>query len=169
MSGNRPLAIIAAVGPDLELGRGGDLVWHISADLKRFKRLTLGHPVVMGRKTWESLPKRPLPGRLNIVLSRSLNAEDMPEGAAAAASLGEALALCEGGEVPFVIGGAEVYRQSLPLASELHLTQVEGEIPEGVDAWFPEYREDWTLTEAGEWMEDASGVRYRFETWHRKD
>lgn len=167
MSGERALALIAAVGPELELGRGGDLVWHISADLRRFKRLTLGHPVIMGRKTWESLPKRPLPGRLNIVLSRSMDRAGMPEGAVAVSSLEEATALCAEGEMPFVIGGADVYRQSLPLATELHLTHVDAGAPEGVDAWFPEYRSDWTLTEAGEWTEDPSGVRYRFETWHR--
>ena len=169
MSGKNPLALIAAVGPGLELGLGGDLVWHISEDLRRFRRLTLGHPVIMGRKTWESLPKRPLPGRLNVVLSRSLDPSGMPEGATAVASLGEALALCAEGEVPFVIGGAEVYRQCLPAATELHITHVDAEAPAGVDAWFPEYRDDWTLTDADAWKEDPSGVRYRFETWHRKD
>ena len=138
MSGKNPLALIAAVGPGMELGLGGDLVWHISEDLRRFRRLTLGHPVIMGRKTWESLPKRPLPGRLNIVLSRGLDPSGMPEGAAAVASLGEALALCAEGEVPFVIGGAEVYRQCLPAATELHITHVDAEAPAGVDAWFPE-------------------------------
>lgn len=166
------LAVIAAVGPELALGRNGDLVWHISADLKRFKQLTLGHPVVMGRKTWESLPKRPLPGRLNVVLSRSLDPSALPDGAVAASSLGDALRICAergGGKVPFVIGGAEVYRQALPLATELHLTHVDSRVPEDVDTWFPDYRDEWILAEAGDWNEDASGVRYRFETWQRKN
>ena len=166
MSDRRPLAMIAAVGGNLELGRGGDLVWRISADLKNFKKLTTGHPVIMGRKTWESLPKRPLPGRLNIVISRSLwNLED----ALCVQSPTEALEACAGEEMPFVIGGAQVYETFLPLADRLFITQVVDDIQDGIDAWFPEYRAEWRLSEAGEWMEDESGVKFRFETWLRKD
>lgn len=165
MSENKPLAMIAAVGPGLELGIDGDLVWHISADLKRFKHLTLGHPVIMGRKTWESLPKRPLPGRLNVVLSRSLN---QAEGAVVADSLEKAQDVCSGHELPFVIGGADIYKKFLPMATKLFITAVDAPAPEGVDAWFPEYKEDWKLDEASEWETDPKGVRYRFETWVRK-
>lgn len=166
MSGRRELAMIAAVGPGLELGREGDLVWHISADLKNFKRLTLGHPVIMGRKTWESLPKRPLPGRLNVVLSRSMKSV---EGVVVAASLDEALKACDGEEMPFVIGGAEIYDRLLPMATRLYITDVDADAPEDVDAWFPEFRHEWNLDEADEWMEDGNGLRYRFETWLRKN
>ena len=166
MTGNTELAIIAAIGRNLELGLRGDLVWHIPADLKNFKRLTTGHPVIMGRKTWESLPKRPLPGRLNIVLSRSLPAV---EGGVVASSFGEALKACQGSESAFVIGGADIYTSMLPLASRLYITNVDAEAPEGVDAWFPEFRTDWQLEEASEWMEDGHGIRYRFETWRRRD
>lgn len=172
MSDSGRLAVIAAVGPELELGRKGDLVWHIPADLKRFKQLTLGHPVIMGRKTWESLPKRPLPGRLNVVVSRTLSSADLPEGALAASSLEDAVALCSeagGGEMPFIIGGAEIYRRSLPLATELYLTFVDAEVPEDVDTWFPDYRKDWTLADAEDWQEDPRGIKYRFETWLRKN
>lgn len=166
MSDKKPLAMIAAVGRNLELGRGGDLVWHISADLKNFKKLTTGHPVIMGRKTWESLPKRPLPGRQNIVMSHSLwNLE----GALCVQSPEEALEACTGEEMPFVIGGAKVYETFLPLADRLYLTQVDDEVRDGIDAWFPEYRKEWRLAETSEWMEDSSGVKYRFEIWLRKD
>ena len=116
MSGGMNPAMIAAVGPDLELGSGGDLVWHISADLKNFKRLTTGHPVIMGRKTWESLPKRPLPGRLNIVVSRSLSNLD---GAVCVHSPEEAIEACRGEEKPFVMGGEQIYRTFMPMADQL--------------------------------------------------
>lgn len=164
MSETKQLAMIAAVGPNLELGIGGDLVWHISADLRNFKRLTLGHPVIMGRKTWESLPKRPLPGRLNVVLSRSL---DNVDGAVVADSLEKALEACSGYEMPFIIGGADIYREFLPIATKLFITAVDTPVPEGVDAWFPEYHNDWTIEEASEWTDDGNEVKYRFETWQR--
>lgn len=160
-----PLAMIAAVGPNRELGIKGDLVWHISADLKRFKQLTMGHPVVMGRKTWESLPKRPLPGRLNIVLSRS--AEEFP-GAVKAANVEEAIRASEGEEAPFVMGGEQIYSAFMLHATVLYLTKVDADAPEGVDAWFPEYEEDWRLAEASDWETDPKGIRYRFETWARR-
>lgn len=166
MNAQKHLALIAAVGPDLELGIGGDLVWHISADLKNFKKLTTGHPVIMGRKTWESLPKRPLPGRKNIVMSRSLC---NLEGAQCVQSTEEALEACRGEEMPFVIGGAQIYETFLPLADRLCITRVDASVPDGVDAWFPEFRNDWRLDEASEWMDDGKGVKYRFETWLRKD
>lgn len=159
------LAIIAAVGPNLELGRNGDLVWHISADLKRFKQLTLGHPVIMGRKTWESLPKRPLPGRINVVLSRSLGSL---EGATVVSSLEEAVLACQSDLLPFVIGGEKVYSDFLPLASVLYITHVDDDSQKNVDAWFPEYRNDWSLIEASDWATDDKGIRYRFETWKRR-
>ena len=160
---NQQLAMIAAVGPNLELGIDGDLVWHISADLKNFKRLTLGHPVIMGRKTWESLPKRPLPGRLNVVLSRSL---DM-DGAVVANSLDDALGACAGHEMPFIIGGADIYREFMPKATKLFITAVDAPVPEGIDAWFPEYHKDWSIEEASEWVDAGNSVKFRFEIWQR--
>lgn len=170
MSGMKQLAMIAAVGKNLELGRRGDLVWRIPADLKNFKRLTLGHPVIMGRKTWESLPKRPLPGRLNVVLSRSLQGVD---GGVVASSFDEAMEACSriAGEdvMPFVIGGADVYASMLPQATRLYITAVDAEAPEDVDAWFPEFRDSWRIEEAEDWADAGDGVRYRFETWGRKD
>ena len=165
IDGKKP-AVIAAVGPGLELGSGGDLIWHISADLKNFKRLTTGHPVIMGRKTWESLPKRPLPGRLNIVMSRSL--WDL-EGAICVQSPEEAIAACGDEEGrPFVIGGEQIYRTFMPMAEELYITHVDDSTDKEVDAWMPDYRKDWTLDEASEWATDPKGIRYRFEKWVRK-
>ena len=165
MSGGMNPAMIAAVGPDLELGSGGDLVWHISADLKNFKHLTTGHPVIMGRKTWESLPKRPLPGRLNIVVSRSLSNLD---GAVCVHSPEEAIEACRGEEKPFVIGGEQIYRTFMPMADQLYITHVDAVTDKDVDSWMPDYRTDWTLDEASEWMTDPKGIRYRFEKWVRK-
>lgn len=130
----RRLAVIVAVGRRGEIGVGGDMVWHIGPDLRRFKALTMGHPVIMGRRTWESLPAGALPGRRNIVLSRDESFS--ANGAERASSLEEALDMCDGGEVPFIIGGGKVYREALPMATELWLTCVEGEAAEA-DTYFP--------------------------------
>ena len=165
MSDNMKLAMIAAVGPDLELGSGGDLVWHISADLKNFRRLTTGHPVIMGRKTWESLPKRPLPGRLNIVVSHSLR---NLEGALCVQTPEEAVEACRGGEMPFVMGGAQIYEAFMPLADVLFITHVDAVPEKKIDCWFPDFRKDWRLSEASDWETDPKGIRYRFEEWIRK-
>lgn len=165
MTGHNNLSMIAAVGPDLELGSDGDLVWHISADLKHFKKLTSGHPVIMGRKTWESLPKRPLPGRLNIVVSHAL--WDL-EGAVCVNSPEEALEASRDDKTPFVIGGAQIYEAFMPLADRLYITNVDAAPVKMIDCRFPEYRDHWRLEEASEWMEDPAGLRYRFEIWVRK-
>lgn len=159
------IAMIAAVGPNLELGSHGELIWHISADLKNFKHLTTGHPVIMGRKTWESLPKRPLPGRLNIVLTR--NAQST-EGAETACSVEEAIAKCENSSSPFIIGGEQIYRIMMPFATQLFITHIEATTNKDVDAWFPEYKDEWALDEASEWQTDPDGIKYRFERWTRK-
>ena len=124
--------IIVAIDRKGGIGRGGDLLFHISADLRRFKALTLGHTVVMGRKTFESLPKGALPGRRNIVVTR--NAAYTAPGADIAHSLEEALAMASG-EI-FIIGGAEIYRQALPLADKLFLTVINAEA-ENADTYFP--------------------------------
>lgn len=134
------ISIHAAVAQNGVIGRDGGLPWRLSSDLKRFKAETMGKPVVMGRKTWESFPKRPLPGRLNIVVSRAPSFR--AEGAETAGSLQDALSLARvrarcmaGADEICVIGGGEIYRQALPLADELHVTHVRAE-PEG-DTVFP--------------------------------
>ena len=138
------LTLIAAVARNGVIGREGDLPWRLSADLKHFKARTLGHPIIMGRKTWESLPKRPLRKRLNIVLSRS--ADYPAEGAALVDSMEAALAVAReaGAEHAFVIGGQSIYAAALPLADGLAITHVDVEI-EG-DAFFPEV--DWEAWQA---------------------
>lgn len=164
MNNLHEIAMIAAVGPHLELGSKGDLIWHISEDLKNFKTLTFGHPVIMGRKTWESLPKRPLPGRLNIVLTRH---SEPIEGAMTASGPEEALKACEGEATPFVIGGEEIYRLFLPLVTRLYLTHVDASTAKEVDAWFPEFRGEWSLAETSPWLATDKGTKYRFEQWTR--
>lgn len=129
------LALIAAVARNGTIGRDGALPWRLSADLRRFKRLTSGHAILMGRRTWESIG-RPLAGRLNIVVTRQASLA-VPEGVAVAHALEEGIRLAAeaGYEEVFVIGGASLYAEALPLADRLHLTEVEAEV-EG-DVAFP--------------------------------
>lgn len=128
------LSLIVAHDENRLIGRAGDLPWRLPNDLKHFKALTLGHTVLMGRKTWESLPRRPLPGRVNRVLSR--DADYRAEGAEVFNSLEAALSPPAHGLL-FVIGGAALYEACLPFAHTLHLTLVQTEA-EG-DTWFPAY------------------------------
>lgn len=129
------IAFVVAVARNGVIGAKGDLPWRISSDLKRFKQITMGKPVIMGRKTWESLPKRPLAGRLNIVITRDRSYE--AQGAIVVASVDEALAAARHADAEeiCVIGGSEIFRQFLALADRLYLTEVDL-APEG-DAVFP--------------------------------
>ncbi len=135
------IAIIAAVGRNRELGLGGKLLWHIPDDMRRFKELTTGHPVIMGRKTWESLPQkfRPLPGRTNIVVTRQTGYE--AAGATVVDSL-EAARAKGAGEV-FVIGGGELYAAALPFANRLYLTLVDADTD--ADTFFPPYESEFVV------------------------
>jgi len=128
------IAIIAAIDKNNALGFENKLLFYLPDDLKRFKALTTGHTVVMGRKTFDSLPKGALPNRRNIVLSRSKKLE-LP-GAEVYPSLEEALKHCEEEEQVFIMGGASVYRQALPLADMLFLTEIDAEAKEA-DVYFP--------------------------------
>lgn len=137
---NRPtprLALIAAVARNGTIGKDNGLLWHEPEDLKHFRRVTMGCPVIMGRKTWDSLPARfrPLPGRRNLVITRS--ADWHADGAEAVHSLPAALALLAGTPKAFVIGGAEIYALALPLADELVLTEIDADL-DG-DAFFPRW------------------------------
>lgn len=141
------ISLIAALGKKRELGFQGNLLWHLPDDMRRFKELTLGHPVIMGRKTWESLPERfrPLPGRTNIVVTRHGSYE--ATGAVVTDSLPAALfesASATGGEEVFVIGGGELYAAALPHATHLYLTLVDASAP--ADVFFPQYEEDFKIT-----------------------
>ena len=128
------IALVVAVARNGVIGRDGGLPWHLSSDLKRFKDITMGKPVIMGRKTWESLPKKPLPGRPNIVITRQ---KDFAAEGATVAATPEA-ALAEAGPVDEVaiIGGGEIYRMFMPLAHRLYLTEVD--LDAGGDTHFPE-------------------------------
>ncbi len=116
------LSLIVAASHNGVIGAGGKLPWHLSVDLQRFKQLTMGHPILMGRKTFESIAK-PLPGRTNIVITRQKDFQAC--GATVAHSLEEALQMCENEAEVFVIGGAEIYRQALPLADRIYLTRID--------------------------------------------
>lgn len=136
------LTIIAALDRRHAIGYKNRLLFRLPDDLKRFKRLTSGHTVLMGRNTFDSLPKGALPNRRNIVLSSTL--KSLP-GCEVFPSLQEALAACEPDEQVFAIGGARVYRESLPFADRLALTLVDAEAPEA-DTYFPDYDTDeWNL------------------------
>lgn len=130
------IVIIAAVASNRVIGRDNQLIWNIPEDMAHFKALTQGHTVLMGRKTWESLPPRfrPLPGRRNIVVSRQ--PDYAAPGAELASSLEAGLALVTGDETVFIIGGAEIYQQAIAVANRLEITEV-ALSPEG-DSWFPE-------------------------------
>ena len=130
------ISMIAAVGKNLELGKNNDLIWHFKEDMKFFKETTMGHPVIMGRKTFESLPKA-LPGRKNIVISA--NPEYKADGAEVVASIEEAIKLAEVENTEaFVIGGGRIYTEFLPYADNLYLTEINAECPDA-DTYFPEF------------------------------
>jgi len=159
------LILIAAVGRNRAIGLDNQLLWHLPEDLAHFKETTAGHAVLMGRRTWESLPPRfrPLPGRRNLILSRQ--ADFRPEGAEVSASLDQALSLLAADERLFIIGGADLYAQTLPLANTLILTEVD-DAP-AADAFFPEISpQDWQES-ARESHRSASGLDYAFVRYQR--
>ena len=156
----RPLTMVASVGENSELGRDGDLCWHIPEDLKHFKELTMGGTVIMGRATWESLPKRPLPGRTNIVVTR--NGEFDAPGAFKADSIEKAIEMAGNSDI-YIIGGESIYRAALPYATRLELTRIFAADPQA-DKFFPPIRpEEWVLTEASEVLTAKSGTKFRYE------
>lgn len=135
------LVLVAAMARDRVIGHEGGMPWHLPADLKHFKALTLGHPVIMGRRTFDSIGKA-LPGRTNIVITRGR--PELPQGVVRAGSLDEALRVVEDESV-MVIGGGEIYRQALPRADRLELTLIDADI--SGDTQFPEWRSaNWRLT-----------------------
>ncbi len=170
MNTSLPLSLIAAHAENRVIGIENSMPWHLPGDFKYFKATTLGKPIIMGRKTWDSLG-RPLPGRLNIVVSRQAGLE--LAGAEVFASLEEALLRAEqwarekGVDELMLIGGAQLYGQALEkgLVSRMYLTRVELS-PEG-DAWFPEFdREQWKLVSSEAQAEEGKPA-YHFEVWDR--
>ncbi len=154
--------LVAAVAKNGVIGARGKLPWHLPEDLKHFKRLTLNHPIIMGRRTWESFAK-PLPDREHIVISRKPGFA--APGASVAASLEGAIALCAGEPVAFVIGGAEIYAAALPLADGLVLTEIDRDY-EG-DTRFPDWdRKAWRVSQK-ETHTSGPGVRFDFVLYER--
>lgn len=151
------VTLIAAAGENNELGKDSDLVWHLPDDFKRFKRLTTGHAIIMGRKTFETFPDL-LPNRRHIVITRK---EDYhPEGATVVHSLEEALEAAKDDEQPFVIGGGEIYKLSMEKADSIELTRVHGTFD--ADTYFPEVDEEkWKLVFSEEHPADERH-RYAF-------
>jgi len=158
------LALVAAVAADRGIGYRNRLPWRLPEDLRRFKALTMGHRILMGRKTWESIG-RPLPGRENVVISRQ--ADFAAPGARVVSSVAEALALPGANGEVFCIGGAEIYRAALPMAQRLYLTEIAHTFP--ADAFFPEldpsrWRESARETRQSE---GADSFRYHFVVYDR--
>lgn len=146
------LSIIVAIASDGAIGRANDLLWHLPADLKRFKELTTGHTILMGRKTFESLPRGPLPNRRNIIISRSLPTQP---GAEVYPTIQQAMEACASDEEVFIIGGGEIYRQLLPNTERIYLTRVQASFPDA-EVFFPEL-------DPTEWIEEAREVYPRDE------
>ena len=160
------ISIIVAVSEDWGIGKDNELLWHISEDLKRFKRLTSGNTVIMGKRTWESLPVKPLPGRKNIVLTEIQN--EIIEGSVTTYSIEDALSKCDNGEEIFVIGGGSVYRQFMPIADRLYITQVHKTA--AADIYFPEIDLNiWEVIEMKDYHTGGEdGIPYSYLVYERK-
>ncbi len=161
------LAIIVAIDENNGIGKDNDQLAYISADLKRFKALTTGHTILMGRKTFEALPKGALPNRRNVVITRQ--SDYFAKGADVVSGLEEALELCANDEKVFVIGGGEIYKSFLPETDELYLTLIHHAF-EGVDTFFPNINvEDWELSnEEGPTKDEKTGLSYTYQDLIRK-
>jgi len=162
----KPLSIIVAIAQNNAIGKDNDLLWHISEDLKRFKRTTLNHTVVMGLNTFYSLPVRPFPNRRNIVIVDDKTVKI--EGCEMAYSIEEAVDLCDENRENFICGGASIYRQFLPLADKLYLTVVYKDFE--ADTFFPEINyNDWKLIEESERMlDEKTQLAFAYFTYEKK-
>lgn len=159
------ISLIVAMAKNRVIGRGNQMPWHLPADLRHFKSVTLGKPVIMGRKTFESIG-RPLPGRRNVVISR--NANWQADGVESVNSLDAALALVQDADEVMIIGGGQLYREALPLAQRLYLTHIELPVSDA-DTWFPDYSQ-YQWQQCAEELHDPdekNPYHYRFETLDR--
>lgn len=158
------ISIISALAKNRVIGINNSLPWRLPEDLKYFKALTLGHHILMGRKTWESIGK-PLPGRTTVIITRG--DYPAPEGVKIAHSLQEAIEVCGADEEIFFVGGAELYAQAIPLADRLYLTEIQADV-EG-DARFPDYdRTPWREISRDRRHDEASGLEYHFAIYDRQ-
>lgn len=159
----RRISLISALAQNRTIGIDNTLPWRLPEDLRHFKALTLGHHILMGRKTYESIGK-PLPGRTTVIITRGDYAA--PAGVKIAHSLQEAIAICGADEEIFFVGGAQLYAQALPLADRLYLTEIQAEV-EG-DAWFPDYdRAQWREVSRDRRTDEAAGLEYHFVVYDR--
>jgi dihydrofolate reductase len=160
------ISIIVAVSEDWGIGKDNELLWNISEDMKRFKRLTSGNTILMGKRTWESLPRKPLPGRKNIVLTD--NPEELVEGAVTAYSIDDAMSKCSKEEEVFIIGGGSIYRQFMPLADKLYITHVHKKTP--ADIYFPEIDlNTWEAVEKEDYgISETNPVAYSYVIYTRR-
>jgi dihydrofolate reductase len=160
------ISIIVAIAEDNGIGYRNELLWHIPEDLKRFKNLTFGKTVIMGKKTWESLPKKPLPGRKNIVITD--DPLDNFELSITAYSIEDAISKCGENDEIFIIGGGSIYRQFMPLADRLYITYIHKKTP--ADTYFPFINpEIWEIIEKEEHTQDeAKEIPYTYIIYQRK-
>ena len=165
MLNTKEITIIAAVSENNVLGKNNKLIWHIPDDLKRFKKLTLGHSVIMGRKTFESIAK-PLPQRKNIILTRNKNYK--AKGAVIAHNVKEALNFCENDNQPFIIGGGEIYKLFMGISNKIELTRIHKSY-DG-DAFFPEILEEkWKLVNSKKNnLSDTKVINFSYLTYLKK-
>ena len=160
------ISIIVAVGKNLEIGKDNQLLWHISEDLKYFKKVTSGKTIVMGNNTWQSLPFKPLPKRQNIVLSRQKDLQI--EGAVVVSEINQLSQFLNPEEEAFVIGGAMIYKQFMEIADKIYITRVNQNFD--ADTFFPEIDLNiWEKVDQSEWfLDEKSQLEYCFETYKRK-
>lgn len=157
------ISVISALARNRVIGIDNSLPWRLPEDLKYFKALTLGHHILMGRKTYESIGK-PLPGRTTVIITRGTF--PAPDGVKIAHSLQEAIDVCGDDQEIFFVGGAELYAQALPLADRLYLTEIQAEV-EG-DAWFPAFdKNQWRETSRDRRHEEKNGMEYHFVVYDR--
>ena len=159
------IILIAAVAENNALGKDNELVWHLPNDFKRFKELTSGHYIIMGRKTFESFPK-PLPNRTHIVITRQQNYQ--PDGCIVVNSIENAIKACPENETIYIIGGGEIYNQALAFSDTIEITKVHGEFE--ADAFFPEIKaEEWELVQSDFNAKDERHLYdYTYQTFVKK-
>ncbi|MEV6555994.1 dihydrofolate reductase [Nocardia sp. NPDC051756] len=163
---SRTIGLIWAQTPDGVIGFENTIPWRVPEDMANFKSATMGHPVVMGRRTWDSLPPkfRPLVGRRNIVVTRQ--PDWTAEGAERAGSVTEALAL-SGPDTVWIAGGGEIYRAAMDFATDLLVTEVDTTV--AGDAYAPLIGPEWAADESARWQESSTGLRYRIQRYTRRE
>lgn len=157
------ISIIVSISQNYAIGKDNKLLWHISEDLKRFKRLTNEHAVVMGKKTYDSLPRKPLPNRRNIIIS---DVDEKIEGCEISHSIEETLLMLNPNYENFIIGGASVYKQFMKFADKLYITWVYENFD--ADVFFPEIDNNWIITEKENHFDEESQLNYSFYTYLKK-